>query len=250
MTQSRLAIFATTTLFALSGFSMATVTPAGANTAPDAPTAVVATASNAQASVTWTEPSADGGDNITSYTVTAIDATASGNGGQTSSGSSSPIVVTGLTNGDSYSFTVYATNTNGDSSASDPSNSVTPATVPNSPSAPSVVEGFHAATVSWLPVVADGGATITSYIVTASPGGGSCSYTVSSPETDSCTVSGLDAETTYTFTVVAHNSVGDSDPSLPSADAIPFGNPNAPTAVSVLRQFNGEAVITWTRSTD
>ena len=40
-------------------------------TAPDAPTVVTATAGNAQAQVSWTEPESDGGQPVTGYTVTA-----------------------------------------------------------------------------------------------------------------------------------------------------------------------------------
>ncbi len=79
---------------------------------PDAPTAATATAGDASASVSFT-PGVDEGSTITGYTVTATDTTTPANGGQTASGASSPITVSGLTNGDSYTFTVTATNANG-----------------------------------------------------------------------------------------------------------------------------------------
>ncbi len=98
-------------------------------TFPGAPTIGTATAGNAQASVTFTAPASTGGPAITSYTVT------SSPGGITASGASSPIVVTGLTNGTAYTFTVKATTfTTGPSSAA--SNSVTPASY----SGPTTVE--------------------------------------------------------------------------------------------------------------
>ena len=62
----------------------------------------------------------NGGSPITSYTVT------SSPGGKTATGASSPITVTGLTNGTAYTFTVTATNALGTGPASSPSNSVTP----------------------------------------------------------------------------------------------------------------------------
>ena len=95
-------------------------------TTPDAPTSVSAIAVDTSASVSFTAPAFDGGSPITGYTVTALDSTTPGNGGQTAPGGSSPIDVTGLTNGDSYTFTVVATNINGDSSPGGPSSAVVP----------------------------------------------------------------------------------------------------------------------------
>ena len=98
-----------------------TVTTAPAATVPDAPTSVVATAGNASASVAFVAPSSTGGSVITGYTVT------SSPGGITAMGTTSPINVTGLTNGTAYTFTVVATNAVGNSVASAASAGVTPA---------------------------------------------------------------------------------------------------------------------------
>jgi hypothetical protein len=92
------------------------VTPA---TVPNAPTNVSATAGNGQATVSFKLPS-NGGSQITRYTAT------SNPGGITASGAGSPITVTGLTNGTTYTFTVTATNAIGTGNASAPSNRVTP----------------------------------------------------------------------------------------------------------------------------
>jgi hypothetical protein len=94
--------------------------------APHSPNIGVATAGNAQASIAFRPSKFDGGSPVTSYRVTATDATDSARGGQTNSGSTSPIVVTGLTNGDSYTFKVSATNAVGTSALSASSNAVVP----------------------------------------------------------------------------------------------------------------------------
>ncbi|WPC40242.1 X2-like carbohydrate binding domain-containing protein [Clostridium sp. JS66] len=94
---------------------------------PETPTIGTAIAGDAQASVTFTVPTDDGGSSITGYTVTATPA--GGVSIKTASGTSSPITVTGLTNGASYTFTVTATNGVGTSAASSASNSVTPAAI-------------------------------------------------------------------------------------------------------------------------
>jgi hypothetical protein len=88
---------------------------------PGAPTIGTATKGNAEASVTFTAPVSDGGSAITGYTVTSSPGTITG------TGTASPIIVVGLTNGTAYTFTVTATNANGTGPASAASNSVTPA---------------------------------------------------------------------------------------------------------------------------
>ncbi|MEL4431905.1 beta strand repeat-containing protein, partial [Shewanella mangrovisoli] len=87
---------------------------------PGAPVIGTATAGDAQASVSFTAPGFSGGAPISGYTLVSTP------GGITASGGSSPIVISGLTNGTSYSFTVAATNSAGLGSASLASNTVKP----------------------------------------------------------------------------------------------------------------------------
>ena len=88
---------------------------------PSAPTIGTATVlSSTSARVSFTAPSNTGGLPITGYTVT------SNPGGITATGSSSPITVSGLTTGTSYTFKVSATNSVGTGPQSSASNAITP----------------------------------------------------------------------------------------------------------------------------
>lgn len=113
--------------FGVSPFSSPSnsVTP-HAITVPGAPSAVTATAGNAQAGVSWTVPADDGGSPITSYTVTALVGGVATGTPVTVSAPATSAVVTGLTNGTTYTFTVHATNGIGSGTESAPSNGVTP----------------------------------------------------------------------------------------------------------------------------
>lgn len=107
------------------------VKPIGTSTAPGAPVIGKATAGNAQATITFSPPTSNGGSPITRYTAL------SNPGGKTAQGTASPLTVSGLTNGTAYTFTVRATNAIGTGPASAPSNSVTPV-------APSTEYGWRA----------------------------------------------------------------------------------------------------------
>ncbi|WP_339281110.1 Ig-like domain-containing protein [Paenibacillus sp. FSL H8-0282] len=91
-------------------------------TAPGIPTSVTATAENGQAIITFIPPVNDGGSEITGYIVTANP------GGLTVTGTGSPLTISGLTNGTSYTFTVQAINKAGISESSAESNAVVPST--------------------------------------------------------------------------------------------------------------------------
>lgn len=91
-----------------------------APTAPSAPAMGTATAAPGQATVTFSAPASTGNSLILDYTVTASP------GGMTVTGAGSPLVVAGLANGTSYTFTVTARNDIGTSPPSAPSNAVTP----------------------------------------------------------------------------------------------------------------------------
>jgi FtsP/CotA-like multicopper oxidase with cupredoxin domain len=175
---------------------------------PAAPTTVIATAGNAQATIRWLAPASTQGLTISGYTVTSLP------GAQTCTTTSAlTCTIGGLTNGSSYAFTVAASiSPYGMVATSGASNIVTPATVPDAPTSVVAVAGDTSASVAWA-VPANNGSAIIRYTVTSSPDNKKCTIS-----TDSyCTVYGLTMGGTYTFKVVATNGIGDSLASVASA---------------------------------
>jgi uncharacterized protein (TIGR02145 family) len=197
-----------------------------------APTSVVATAGNAQATLTFTAPS--GGSGITGYTVTSTP------GNITGTGTASPIIVTGLTNGTAYTFTVIATNANGNSPASVASNSVTPSSGPGAPTIGTATAGNAQATVTFTAPASNGGSAITGYTVTSTPGSITKTGTASP-----IIVTGLTNGTAYTFTVIATNATGNSLPSAASNSVTPSTGPGAPT-IGTATKGNAQASVAFT----
>jgi len=89
----------------------------------DAPTIGVASTAHLAVSIAFTAPSDVGGGAITSYTAVATDTATAAS--FTATGTSTPISITGLTEGQSYTTTVTAINAYGPSGISAASNSVT-----------------------------------------------------------------------------------------------------------------------------
>jgi hypothetical protein len=190
-------------------------------TPPGAPTNVTAVAGVAQATVSWTAPASVGSGPITGYTARAVS-----DNSKTCSWTTGPLncVITGLTNGTAYTFTVTASNGAGAGTASTPSAAVTPATTPGAPTNVTASLASGAGTtgtvqVSWTAPTVTGGAAVTSYTVTASPGTATCTAT----GTTSCNVAGLTFGTAYTFTVKANNVAGAGTASSPSSPFTPVG---------------------------
>jgi hypothetical protein len=207
---------------------------------PDAPTGVLGVGNSvegASATVSWSAPTEEGNSPVTGYTVTA-----SPGGESCTSGSlMTECTITGLTNGVEYTFSVTAANGIGTGTASAESADVKVSGAPGPPRGASASHGPERATVSWRPA-AENGSPITGYVVTAEPGGATCSTS----EATSCTISGLKNGTQYTFTVTASNGNGPG-PASTSTIAVPSAAPGAPGDVAAVSGV-GQATISWTAS--
>ncbi|MBJ7285211.1 MAG: cadherin-like beta sandwich domain-containing protein, partial [Akkermansiaceae bacterium] len=98
---------------------------------------------------------------------------------------------------------------------------------PGPPTNVAATPGNAQAIVSFTPPINDGGVAITSYTVTADPGGATMTGSASP-----VTMSGLLNGTGYTFTVTATNSIGTSLPSAATATVTPATLPSVTTPSS------------------
>jgi FtsP/CotA-like multicopper oxidase with cupredoxin domain len=210
--------------------------------APGAPLNPTAVAGNLQATITFAAPIFNGGSTITGYTVTSVQ----GGGTDINAGSTAlKHVVTGLTAGSTYSFTVKATNSVGTGPASAASNSVLIFTVPGAPRTVVAVAGNARATVTFLAPASNGFSPITGYTVTSVQGGGTDINAGSTAL--SHTVTGLTNGNTYSFVVVATNAAGPGPASAASNLVTPTGAPApaAPTNLTATLLAGPQVSLTW-----
>ena len=208
-------------------------------TVPAAPKIVSAASGDASVRISFA-PQGDNGSPITSFTVTCT----STNGGVPGSltGPSSPIVVTGLTNGDVYRCTVKATNAIGAGAASAASVALIVGQ-PGTPTITSIVPGNAPASTGGFHVFFDpgpaNGSAITSFRATCLPVSTGASG-VGVGTTSPITVSGLTTAHAYSCFVVAANARATSTESKPVRATV--GTPAPPSVVSVLALAHGLAL--------
>jgi Ca2+-binding RTX toxin-like protein len=224
-------------------------------TAPSAPTAVTATAGNAQATVTWTAPAATAlpitgfvveRTNGTTVVLTNVAATARS------------FTATGLANGTAYTFRVRAVNAAGNGAFSAASNAVTPAapTAPSAPTAVTATAGSTNAVVTWTAPASNGGSAITRYdvqVLTNATNAQVGDLRTAAATATQLTVIGLTNGTAYRFRVRAVNTIGASAFSANSNVVTPGRVPGAPASVTAISGAAGGALtagITWTAPTN
>jgi len=196
------------------------------------PTTPVATLSGSSVDVAWS--SGNDGGVATSYMVVAQP------GGQMSrvDGSTTTTSFDQLGCG-TYTFTVTASNAYGTSAVSAGSSPISVDSAPAMRTPPIALVRDGGATVSWTSPK-DGCSPVTSYTVTASPGG--ATQTVGGSFL-SAIFTGLTNGTDYTFTVTATNGIG-STTSAPSLPMTPAGLPAAPGRPKVT-VGRGRIVVAW-----
>ena len=179
--------------------------------APGAPGITAVTAGNTQASVSFTAPKSDL--TITSYTAVANP------GGNQATGTTSPIIVSGLANGTTYTFKVTASSNAGASKPSSASMAVTPL--------PSVATGISNAAPS-----TQAKSTTASNIATAKPATPAVSSNPVTPVAPPVARPAMQANGTATTNAASISSVAPLKPASPVASASSGFDHNGPTIIS------------------
>ncbi|MFZ4678806.1 MAG: beta strand repeat-containing protein, partial [Flavobacterium sp.] len=224
LSASAFRIYATTTQFEIDDVAVYNSLPASSSSVPGAPTIGTITPGNGQLRVAFTTPSSDGGATITDYKCSI-------NGGAYSSlgTTTSPFVLSTLTNGTAYSITIKAVNSVGDGAASN-SVSGTPRTVPSASTITGITPGNGNLSVAFTSG-SNGGASVTNYKYSLD---GGSSFTAFSPAqtTSPVSISGLTNGTAYNVQLVAVNVAGDGAASN-TVSGTPFTTPSAVTGLTV-----------------
>jgi hypothetical protein len=215
----------------LIGNSLPSFTSPVVEALPTTPAIASVTGASEKVTVTWNAPSHLGSGTLTDYEVTAYDAAGNVAGSCNPASGQLTCEVTGLSNGSNYTFKVAAITTVGSSEQSSASTVVVPAGVPSAPANVVAVTSGSNMTLTFDAPVDTGGSAITSYVVTSSPAGATCTVGANAT-TYTCT--GLTAGTNYSYSVKAVNSKGQSSASLDSTAVTAVAAPSAPLNVSAV----------------
>ena len=221
---------------------------------PGVPSNLTATANNRQVRLSWTAPPANGA-RIARYTITCTGSTTNVNhvcdradGTYTTSGTS--YTISGLTNGNSYSFTVSATNSAGTGGTASLSN-IIPATRPGLPRNITLLENYPGGgvvnlQVNWAQPENTGGTNIpiTGYTVQYRASNGNWSFAhAGDGDTLMSRINGLAVGPRYYVQIRATNAAGDSG--WAQASTHPTGAPAQPGISDLSNSNLGELVVSW-----
>ena len=189
-------------------------------TPPSTPTGLAATAGDTQVTVSWNGSTDNVG--VVGYFVYR-------NGNQVAQTTATTYSDTGLTNGNSYSYTVVAFDAAGNNSTASGAVSATPhavvsGTPPSTPTGVTALAGDAQVALSWN--ASTGNAGVAGYRVYRN--GTQVAQTTATSDSDS----GLTNHTTYSYTVVAYDAAGNVSAASAAVSAMPVaptsGNPPPP----------------------
>ena len=212
--------------------------------APPAPTSLAASAGNESASISFTQTS-NGGFAIENYLYSL-------NGGSSFTAfnpvdTASPVVISGLTNGVSYTIQLKGANSLGEGDAS-ASITVTPATIPDAPTnLVATYAGSGTVEISFTPG-SNGGSTIINYQYSTDCG---VSFSPLDPTdgTTPITIGGLTNGQAYCIELKAENSINAGIASS-SVQYTPYGPADAPTSLTWVDTLNGTISLSFTQGSN
>ncbi|HVF06497.1 MAG TPA: fibronectin type III domain-containing protein [Frankiaceae bacterium] len=207
----------------------------------DAPTGLTATATDRGANLTWT--AADGnGTPITGNLITVKKSDGTVVATYYEAGTATSASISGLTNGQGYTFSVQGVSDGGTGAAAT-TGTITPKAVPYAPSDVAATAGNGAVSVTWA-IPDSNGTPITGQTVTVKREDNTVAAIASATASaTSATVTGLTNGTTYYATVKATNAAG-TGPEGSSGTVTPAGVPGVPTGVAATASY-GSANVSW-----
>jgi hypothetical protein len=216
-----------------------TPTPTPTPTVPGAPTAVGATAGNAQVSLNWQAPVSNGGSSITGYIVTSSPGSQS-----CSTASALTCVVGSLANGTMYSLTVRAYNPMGVGPASN-AVSAMPGLAPSVPQTVVVYPNKAAGVrLTWLAPSSIGSGPVLGYRIYRSTASGAETYLATVGTVLAFTDKTVQNGTTYYYQLAAYSAYGES-PRTAEKIASRGTAPSAPLNVTAAKRLYGGVKLTW-----
>jgi len=213
---------------------------------PDAPKNLTATPRNQQILLSWLPPDYDGGSPIVNYTV--YRGTASGAEAYLASiGAVLNYTDLGLTNGQTYFYTVSATNAAGEGPESNETDA-TPIGAPGAPIGLTAVGGDRLAVLDWSPPTDDGGSPILNYMIYRGTTPGFERFITQIGNVTTFTNIGLSNGQTYYYMVAAENAAGEGLGSN-EASATPMTVPGSPSGLAAVAG-DGQVDLTWLSPSD
>lgn len=219
---------------------VSTATPSTIASAPSI--SAISPSASQTLSIAFTPPTSNGGNSITNYQYSL-------NGGvswvtRSPAATTSPLVVTGLANGSSYSVVIRAVNVNGGGTSSNAVSAI-PGVVPSAPTITSVSTGDETFSAMFSPPASNGSIAITNYEYSTD----GVNWITRSPASTASplVISSLTNGTTYAVRIRAVNPAG-SSPASSSASGTPSRVADAPT-ISAIEPSSSRLRVSYTAPT-